>query len=342
MRNVFVVLAGIILVVIGYFVFVNGGEGDVVIYVSHDQDYSEPIINRCEKELGISVKSVYDTEANKTVGLANRLISEKDNPQADVFWNNEVIRSVQLKNEDVLQPYEPIHGSDIPSTYKDDEYYWTGFAARLRILLVNTEMLDPSMYPNSIFNLLSSSYSESVAMANPLFGTTGTHLASWYSVLGAEDTENYLSQLSDLGLTIAESNGQVRDLVADGELPIGFTDTDDANDAIMDGKPVEIIIPDQDEGSIGTLVIPNTIMLIKGSPHEENGKDLINCILSPETEAELAQSKYAQLPLLPNVEGPSILPDIYEINAMEVIWGDVAIQLENMQSYVEDVLLSGK
>ena len=65
----------------------------VVVYTSLDQIFSEPVLREFEKETGIKVRAVYDVEATKTTGLVNRLIAEKNNPQADVFWNSEVGRS---------------------------------------------------------------------------------------------------------------------------------------------------------------------------------------------------------------------------------------------------------
>ena len=61
-----------------------GSGGDVVtVYTSQDQVYAEPILREFEQQTGISVRAVYDSEAVKTVGLVNRLIAEKANPQCD-------------------------------------------------------------------------------------------------------------------------------------------------------------------------------------------------------------------------------------------------------------------
>ncbi len=49
----------------------------VVVYVSEDQVFSEPILRDFEKETGIQVKAVYDTEEAKSTGAMNRLIAEK-------------------------------------------------------------------------------------------------------------------------------------------------------------------------------------------------------------------------------------------------------------------------
>src|SRR5262249_12868641 len=64
----------------------------VVVYVSHDEVFSEPILKDFERETGIRVRAVYDTEETKSTGAMNRLIAERNNPQADVYWANEPIR----------------------------------------------------------------------------------------------------------------------------------------------------------------------------------------------------------------------------------------------------------
>ena len=71
----------------------------VVVYVSEDQVFSEPILRDFEKETGIRVKAVYDTEEAKSAGVMNRLLAEKANPQADVYWANEPIRAELLSQQ---------------------------------------------------------------------------------------------------------------------------------------------------------------------------------------------------------------------------------------------------
>lgn len=61
---------------------------EVVVYTSLDKVFSQPILEAFEKQTGIKVLAVYDSEATKTTGLVNRLIAEKDNARADVFWVN--------------------------------------------------------------------------------------------------------------------------------------------------------------------------------------------------------------------------------------------------------------
>lgn len=337
------IVFGILLVFVGilFFSFLapSKSNNEVIIYVSHDQDYSQPVLEAFEKQTGITVRAVYDTEASKTVGLTNRLIAEKQNPQADVFWNNEVLRTIQLKKEGVLAPYTPDNFETIDPLYKDPEGYWTGFAARARVLIVNTTLLSPEKYPSSLEDLTQPEFADSVTLADPRFGTTGSHLAALRKQWGKEPFERYLRTLKKQHLDIAQSNGQTRDKVAAGEKAVGFTDTDDVNDALIDKKPVAMIYPDQGEGQIGTLIIPNTAMLIRGAKNPDHAKQLINFLISAETESRLAHMKSAQMPLLPNVDRPSHVPDVRSIKAMNIRWEDISEHLTPVLDFAQETML---
>src|SRR5678815_1263182 len=77
----------------------------VVVYVSEDQVFSEPILKDFEKETGIQVKPVFDTEESKSTGVMNRLLAEKNNPQADVYWANEPVRADVLRQQGLSTPF---------------------------------------------------------------------------------------------------------------------------------------------------------------------------------------------------------------------------------------------
>jgi iron(III) transport system substrate-binding protein len=113
-------------------------------YVSTDRPFSEPIIKEYEKRSRVRVNVVYDTEETKSTGLASRLLAEKNRPQADVFWSNEPVRTLVLKARGVLAPYQSASAAGVPATFKDPEGYWTGFSARLRVIVYNTEKVTPT------------------------------------------------------------------------------------------------------------------------------------------------------------------------------------------------------
>jgi len=308
---------------------------DVVVYTSLDQVYSQPILEAFEKETGISVKAVYDVEASKTTGLVNRLIAERKRPRADVFWSSEVAQTLVLKDKGVLAPYRSPSAEDIPAQFKGPEGYWTGFAARARVLVYNKNLLGLSDPPQSIFDLTKPRWRGKLAMAYPLFGTTATQVAAWYAVLGAERTEAYLRALKANGVVIVNGNGASRDAVVQGEVPLGFTDTDDVNVAIQAGKPVAMIFPDRD--GMGTLMIPNTVAFLAGAPHSQEGKRLIDFLLSREVESRLAFCQSMQIPVREGVKKPANVPDFGDIRAMQVGYRDIANHMEQAARFSREL-----
>ena len=117
---------------------------------------------------------------------------------------------------------------------------------------------------------------------------------------------------------------------------MGLTDTDDANTAITSGKPVAMVFPD--EQGMGTPFMPNMVSLIAGAPHPENGKRLIDFLLSPQAEEMLAKSEAVQVPLHPSIPPPANLPAINSLNPLKVDYAQVAAQFDEVISTLQHIL----
>ena len=308
---------------------------EVIVYTTVDQIFSEPILKNFEKQTGINVKALFDTEETKSTGVLNRLIAEKNNPQCDVFWSGDPVRAIILKNKGITVPYNSPAASDIDAYFKDKEFHWIGFSARARVLIYNVNLVKSEDAPQSIFDLVKENYKGQVAIANPLFGTTSFHFASWFSSLGDTKVKQLLIDLKKNKVVIATSNGDVKKRVSQGEVWCGLTDTDDAFTAKNEGAPVDYLFLDQDD--LGNLIIPNTVSMIKGSPNSENGKRLINYLLSRETEAKLAVS-CAQMPLHKGVTTPDNVPSLDDIIPMKIDYDITAQKLEEIQGFLKSWL----
>src|SRR6266550_545896 len=305
----------------------------VVVYVSEDQVFSEPILKDFERETGITVKSVFDTEESKSTGVMNRLIAEKDNPQADVYWANEPVRADALKQRGVSSVYDSPSAEGIANQFKDPDHYWTGFSARARVLLVNTSS---TIKPASIMAYTEPSAKGRAAIANPLFGTTTDYVAALFTIWGDDRAKTFMNDMKNNGVKTTTSNGESTDFVATGQVDFSLVDTDDAVNTKKQGKPVEIVYPDQEPNGLGVLILPNTVALIKGGPHAENGKRLIDYLLSKETERKLAFADCAQIPLHAGVDTPPEVRRIEDIKPMRVAYADLARKMEEIQPFLKE------
>ena len=305
---------------------------EVVVYVSEDQVFSEPILKDFEADTGIRVMAVFDTEETKSTGVMNRLIAEKGNPQADVYWANEPIRAIVLKQKGISEKYYSPSSDGIPDSFKDPQGYWTGFSARARVLVVNAEEEAPS----SILAYIDEKWKNKGVVANPLFGTTTSWVASLFTIWDEDKAGNFMEKMKQNGTKMSTSNGESTMLVANKEFVFSLVDSDDATNAIRDGKPVHQIYPDQEEGGLGCLVLPNAAVLIKGGPNPENGRKFIDYVLSSQTEHKLAFADCAQIPLHEGVETPDDVIEIEELRTMPVDFEVVATKLQRIQPYLKE------
>ncbi len=310
-----------------------GGEalaasGEVVVYTSVDDVFARPICEQFEKQSGIRVKLVPDTEETKSTGLLNRLIAEKKRPQADVFWSGDPIRAAILKNKGISAGYRSPNAEGLPKEYSDPEGHWTGFSARAKVILFNKNLCPPGKEPTSIFDFMNPTWNRKACIANPLFGTTSMFAAALFDALGEDMARTWFGAASRNGVKVLSSNGEVKRAVASGDYAFGLTDTDDAAGAVKEGKPVGIVYPDSE--AIGTLLIPNAAVLIANGPNADNGKQFVAYLLTPEVEKALAEGDAAQIPLRSGVPVPAGIKTLQDIKQMKVDYAKVATKLEEL------------
>jgi len=303
----------------------SGSEADLVVYCALDQDLSEPMIRDFEAETGLKIRTQFDVERNKTVGLVNRILHEASNPHADVFWNNEIAHTLRLQDAGLTVPYRSPAAKGIPEAFRDSEGHWTGFAARARVILYRTDQDLP--VPDSLEDFLKPEFAAHGAMAAPLTGTTLTNASVYAQVHGDEAMMTWFEQAKAAGLHFGSGNADVMRRTASGDFHWCFTDTDDAAKAIDAGHPVAIRYLDQGAG-IGCLLIPNTLAILDSGKNQDAAKRFADYVLSQENEVRLAQSISKQIPLFegaPQVTGVG-RPGI-DFDAAAIDWRKVGVNI---------------
>jgi iron(III) transport system substrate-binding protein len=220
-----------------------------------------------------------------------------------VFWNNELLGTLDLAAKGALEPYKGSGWERIPPAFKDPDGAWTGFAARLRVWLTHKPGLPPD--EATVRARLMLPDLAKVAIAKPLYGTTLTHYAVLWARLGPEKLKAWHAELRQRGAREVDGNAMVKELVASGACDLGFTDTDDAFEALDGRQPISFSPLRLDDGA--TIAIPNTVALVRGAPHPAAARELIDFLLSAGTELALAKSASRQVPLGP--VDPKLLPE---------------------------------
>lgn len=280
----------------------------VVAYVAQDQVYAGPVLQQFEGETGIRVKALYDSEAVKTVGLANRLLAEQAHPQCDLFWGNEELRTRQLSTRQIWREGEG----------------WAAFGHRSRRMIVNTNLVPLAQAPKSLLELTEGRWRGRVALGYPLFGTTASHFLALRQHWGEARWRAWCHALSTNQPLVVDGNSVVARFVGRGEAWIGLTDSDDIQVVQNQGAPVAAL-PLSEE----SLLIPNTVAVVRGAPHPEAAERLFQYLQRAEVRRKLVEGGALEGETGPGESKGVLRPD----------WDRLVAEVDEATAYLKGVFL---
>jgi iron(III) transport system substrate-binding protein len=313
----------------------------VIVYTAQDEEFAEPVFAGFTETTGVAVRPKYDTESTKTVGLAEAILAERARPRCDVFWNNEVLNTLRLEKQGLLEVYRPAAAERYPAADRSPRETWHGFAARARVLVVHRSLLKADERPHSVLDLAAAKWRGRCGIAKPLFGTTATHAACLFALWGEEKAKDFFRRLKANEVEILSGNKQVALAVAAGRLAFGVTDTDDAVTEQEKGAPLAIVYPDQQAGEMGTLFIPNTLAILRGSTHPQAARRLVDYLLSPRVEIALAEGPSAQIPLGAEVRVKLRVETPRTVRPMEVDFAAAAEKWDVAAGFLRELFAGG-
>jgi iron(III) transport system substrate-binding protein len=311
----------------------------VVVYSSVDKEFADVLVKQFEKETGIEVLLVCDTEKAKSSGLLNRLIEERDRPQCDVFFSEDPIRAAILKKMGISAPYHSPAARGLLPEYSDPDHHWTGMSARVRVLLVNKKhpLFKTEPLPTSVYDLANPRYKGKACIGNPLFGTTTLHCLAIFHHLGEDRVKELFERMLANEVHVVASDGDVEDRIDNGDFAFGLTDNDDALSAVRASRGHKMTMVFPDEKGLG-LLAPDAPVLIRNGPNPENGKKFIDFLLRPQTEVELGKLA-SQIPLRPDLKPPDQYPypPLEQLRGMKVDYNELANLHDRLvQGYLKD------
>lgn len=257
----------------------------VVLYCSVDDVYAKPVIAAVEKRTGLRIDVLYDTEAAKTAGLANRIRAEAARPQGDVFWSSALLQTLLLEREGLLEEYASPSARDIPAAFKGRS--WAAPGVRSRVIVWHRSVKNP---PRSMGDLLQPRFRNAVGISNPQFGTASDEAAALGVRWGQAKALAWYRGLKANGALVLPGNSVVAQRVARGELLAGITDTDDY---LAEKKKGGGIVA----GQMQLLAIPNSVAVLKNSRRPAAAWRLTDALLNIETEALLCAAMPGVFPI---------------------------------------------
>lgn len=278
--------------------------------IIHDEE-TKALTDLFTQKTGIPV-----TYLRATTGeLVNRVIAEKNDPQADILLGGATNYHIQAENEDALEVYESPLAKNIPAYAKSQKNTWTGFCVLTLGIGVNQERFKQKFggieTPKTWEDLLNPAFKGEIVMTNPVASSTAyLFVQDQLQRLGMDAGWDYLLKLSQLVGQFPDSGSAPPKLVGTGEYAIGVAYLHALAKYRAQGFDIKLIAPPQSVGDV------DCISIIKNTKNLSAAQKFVDFMLSKEAQ-ELMSSLDFTIPVNPEAKGAEGSIPISEIDLIK-------------------------
>jgi len=276
---------------------------ELVLYTSVDNDNANKLFKAFTTDTGIVVKSL---RLSSTPAL-DRIILEKNNPQADIWFGAPSVFHSVAVNEKLTELYLSQSYYSLASADKDPQGYWRCIYKNPLCFIVNEAELNRAgvEIPHSWSDLIKPEYHDLIEFPNPTISGTGLiTLMGLDSLMGEKEAQHYLVQLDKNIKTYTPDGMQALEDVRAGRCAIGiqFSPTCFKEDNSLD--PLCIIFPQE-----GVPTEQPAVSIIKGSKHQHNAHIFVDWMTGEKGQEALQSQRTFFYPILDSVQVQKELPD---------------------------------
>lgn len=268
----------------------------VTIYSGRSSDLIGPILDDFAAETGTDVRVKYGDSAE----LALLIAEEGDKSPADVFVSQTPGAMGYLDVQGLLAEFttEVIDLAD-PETVSADGR-WVGLSGRRRVIVYNTDMIDPDDLPDSVLDLTDAEYEGMVALA-PSNGSFQDFVSALRIELGDDATAAWLTGMADNDAQEYGNNNAIVEAVSRGEIPMGLVNHY-YNERLLAEDPQAVsenhYLPADD---VGSLLIVTAAAVLESSDDKEVAEELIRWLLAEPAQRYFTDETF-EYPLAAGVE----------------------------------------
>ncbi len=216
-------------------------------------------------------------------GVVERVAKEKSNPQADVLVTLPPFIQ-RAEAEGLLQKFKPTAADQIEGG--DDSYQ--PLVNNYQNFIYDSAKLDAA--PKTFADLLDPKFKGKIQYSTP--GQAGDGTAVMLQVIhafGSKDAAfDYLKKLQDNNVGPSSSTGKLTALVNKGELLVANGDLQMNLSQQADNPNIKVFWPAGPDGVRSALPLPYYVGLVAGAPDADNGKKLIEFLLSKDAQATVS------------------------------------------------------
>ena len=301
-------------------------EDTLVIYTTHSEEMVGVIADAFTEETGVEVEFI-----NLKGELADRVRTEKENPQADIMFGGDAATYMILDAEGCYEATNPTWGADVDDAYKASNGNWYGTYLTPMVLFYNTNLLTAETAPADWSDLVKPEYANMIVTRDSLSSSMGSTIASLIQYYTENESEtsawDYVKALSENTKNYYNSGSMMYQAVGKDEAAISMAVINDVfTNRDKNEMPFEIIIP-----TSGAVVITDCVAAIKNAPHPNAAAAFMEFIGGEECQL-LTATEYNRMPVNSSIlaECPEWMQT--EFSVLDVDWSVIS---ENKTTWLQ-------
>ena len=308
------------------------GDGTITVYSGRSEALVGPLLERFEQETGIEVEVRY----GNTAQMAAQILEEGERSPADVFYAQDAGALGAVAKAGLFAPLPDEVLQRVPEPYRSSAGDWVGVTGRARVLVYNSDKLDESELPRSVFELTEPQWRGRVGVA-PTNGSFQAFVTGMRVLHGDERTRQWLEDLAANDPQIRDSNAPIVADVDEGRIDVGLV-----NHYYLYERAKELGVPvDQlaarnyyfPDGDIGSMVNVSGVGVLRHSADDPDVRALVEFLLSEDGQLYFAEET-SEYPMI-EVPGPAGLPSLSSLPAPEIDLNDLDSLQESVAMIAE-------
>ena len=323
-----VVLAGVVF-------SCGGSEDSITVYSGRTENLIGPLIEEFTDSTGIEVEIRYGQSAD----LALLIDEEGDRSPADIFISQSPGAIGFLAERGRLRPLAQDTLALLPPEYRNAGGMWVGMSGRVRVVVYNRDLVDPSELPDSVFDLIEERFRGRVAVA-PANGSFQDFVTAMREIHGDGTTLGWLRGLVANDARSYAGNTAIVQAVGRGEIPMGLVNhyynlRAKAEDPLVASE--NYFFPDRDTGS---LIIVTAIGILTTTDNPDLAGRLVDYMMSEQAQEFFSEQTF-EYPLGGGVQPSPDLPPLATIEVATYDFDRLGGGLERTKDLIDESGLEG-
>lgn len=301
----------------------------LTIYSGRSESLIGPIIEQFEQDTGIETEVRY----GKTAGLALAILEEGQNSPADIYFAQDAGALGALSKEGRLLTIPAPILQEVDDAFKSSDGEWVGITGRARVVDYNTDLVDKSELPSSIWGFVEPEWKGKIGWAPPN-GSFQSFVTALRVMEGDDRAREWLLGIMANEPIAYSGNTPTVEGIARGEVHVGFVNNYYLQRFLAE-DPEFPVAHHYTNGDAGSMINIAGVGIVDTTQDQDLAERFIEYMLSDKAQNFFATTTY-EYPLAGNAEVVGPQSPLENINVPDIDLSDLD-DLEGTLDLLRDI-----